>query len=372
MRNSYYYIKRVMLLSNFNPSRRALFCTFAAAIGARADAQALEYPDKQDLLYYLDAAGVRHPVRSRADWAKRRQHIVERLELVMGTPPAPAHRPTHSMTEVEKTATHTRFRLTYEAEPGDTVPAWLCVPTGASPGRKRPAMLCLHQTTRIGKDEPAGLGGKPNLHYAAELAARGYVTLSPDYPNFGDYKVDVYAKGYASATMKGIVNHMRAVDVLTTLAMVNPKRIGVCGHSLGGHNALFVAAFDSRIQAAVTSCGFTAMPKYMKGDLTGWSHKGYMPRIAERYGKSAARLPFDFPEVLGAIAPRAIFINAPKQDTNFEVTGVEDCVRAAGAVYEKVFRAAGRLQVRYPEAGHDFPPSIREEAYAFLDRILKA
>ena len=83
---------------------------------------------------------------------------------------------------------------------------------------KLPAMLCLHQTVKIGKGEPAGVGGAREPAYALELAERGYVTLAPDYPNFGDYKIDLYAKGYASATMKGIWNHMRAVDLLQSLA----------------------------------------------------------------------------------------------------------------------------------------------------------
>ena len=51
-----------------------------------------------------------------------------------------------------------------------------------------------------------------------------------------------------SATMKGIVNHRRAVDLLASLPEVDPRRIGVIGHSLGGHNSLFVAAFDPRIK----------------------------------------------------------------------------------------------------------------------------
>ena len=87
------------------------------------------------------------------------------------------------------------------------MPAWLLIPDGpeaAGAGAKprRPAMLCLHQTVAIGKDEPIGLGGKPNLHYAMELARRGYVAIAPDYPGFGEYKIDVYKMGYASATMK--------------------------------------------------------------------------------------------------------------------------------------------------------------------------
>jgi len=77
------------------------------------------------------------------------------------------------------------------------------------------------------KGEPAGVGGKKNLHYALELAERGYVTLAPDYPNFGGYKIDVYAKGYASATMKGIWNHARALDLLASLPEVDGARLGV-------------------------------------------------------------------------------------------------------------------------------------------------
>jgi len=253
-----------------------------------------------------------------------------------------------------------RRHLRYEAEPGDWVPAWLLTPKRRP--RRAAAVLCLHQTTRIGKDEPAGLGGKPDLHYARELAQRGYVTLAPDYPNFGEYKIDVYGLGYVSATMKGIVNHRRAIDALTALPYVDAHRIGVCGHSLGGHNSLFLAAFDTRVRAVITSCGFTSFRKYYNGVLTGWSHPGYMPRIASVYGKDPAKMPFDFSDVLAVILPRAIFINAPKRDSNFEVTGVEDCVAAVGNP-----RA---ITAVYPDNGHEFPPAVRRLAWEFLDSAL--
>jgi hypothetical protein len=85
-------------------------------------------------------------------------------------------------------------------------------------------MLCLHQTIKMGKDEPVGLEGNANLHYAKELAERGYVSIVPDYPYLGENAVDPYQNGYVSCTMKGIENHMRAVDVLQSLSEVDPTR----------------------------------------------------------------------------------------------------------------------------------------------------
>ena len=259
------------------------------------------YPDKQHLLAWKDAQGREHPVRKPADWARRRAAIVASLELVMGTPPATARRVPLEVQVLEETKLErcTRRKITFAAEAVDRVPAYLFLPHGRK-GRA-PAMLCLHQTTPLGKKEPAGLGGDENLHYALELAELGYVTLAPDYPGFGDYTFDPYAHGYASATMKGIWNHRCAVDLLESLPQVDPRRIGVIGHSLGGHNALFVAAFDPRFKAVITSCGFNSFFKYCGGDLTGWSHAGYMPRIASVYGKDPKQMPFDFTEVLAAL-----------------------------------------------------------------------
>jgi dienelactone hydrolase len=303
-----------------------------------------------------------------ADWALRRRHIRAAMEQVMGPlPPADRSPPAFTVQEELTTDTYLRQHIRYVVEADDLVPAWLFTPRPG--GRRAPAMLGLHQTTPQGKDEAAGLSGRTNLFYARELAERGYVVLVPDYPNFGEYRLDPYAGGYVSATMKGIVNHRRAVDLLRSLPEVEPQRIGVIGHSLGGHNALFLAAFDDRVRVVVTSCGFNSFFKYYGGDLTGWSHAGYMPRIASVYGKDPGRVPFDFPEVLAALAPRPVFINAPLHDDNFEVSGVQDCVRAAGAVYA-LLGARDRLEALHPDCGHDFPPAVRQQAYDWLSRWL--
>ncbi len=250
-----------------------------------------------------------------------------------------------------------RRKIRYESERGCWVPAHLFLPPGK---RRAAAVLCLHQTTKFGKDEPAGLGGLGNLHYARELAERGFVTLAPDYCRFGEYQIDPYAMGYVSATMKGIWDHSRGVDLLESMPQVRQGRIGVIGHSLGGHNSLFVAAFDRRIRAVATSCGFTSFAKYYGGNLKGWSHAGYMPRIASEFGAVAANMPFEFADVLRLILPRRVFVYAPLEDSNFEPSGVLDSVRESGG--------SGRVVVRQPHGKHDFPLEFREDAYRHLKR----
>ncbi len=309
-------------------------------------------------------------IRSRRDFVQARQQILAGMQLVMG--PLPKQRKLAlAIRQLAREAlpAFTRTKIQYRSEPGDFVDAYLLIPTNLK--RKAPAMLCLHQTIKIGKDEPAGLGGNPNLHYAQELAARGYVCIVPDYPYLGENTFDPYQHGYVSCTMKGIVNHRRAVDVLQSLPQVNQHRIGAIGHSLGGHNTLFVAAFDDRIKAMVTSCGFTKASKYYNGDLKGWAGVRYMPLIETNYGNDPARIPFDFPELLTALAPRPVFINAPLHDSNFEVSGVRDCVAVARPIYERVFKTGDQLVANYPDAGHEFSVALRGAAYAFLERWLR-
>jgi dienelactone hydrolase len=328
------------------------------------------YPDHTRLLIVRDASGREEDVTSRSAWAVRRDHILGHLQEVMGPLPGAERRVTLAVQSKEETQTpdYLSIKLSFMSEPGDRVPAWLFVPPKSK--RPGPAILCLHQTTAIGKDEPAGLGGNPNLAYARELATRGYVTLVPDYPNYGEYKVDPYGLGYASACMKAIWNNMRALDLLCDRPEVDPGRIGVIGHSLGGHTAIFTALFEPRIKAVVSSCGFNAFTHYYGGKIAGWSHAGYMPRLSARYDLDLARVPFDFPELIGALAPRPFFVNAPLHDANFAVDGVKVCIDSARPVYQ-LLGAASRLQAIYPDAEHAFPPRAREEAYRFLDENLK-
>jgi len=326
------------------------------------------YTDKTDLMQVQTETDGMRVVETASDWAERRSHILENMQKVMGEIASPPDVPFEvEYLESIEFDSYTRHKIIFVVEKGDRLPAYLLVPLELD--APAPAMICLHPTNKDGKGMVVGLGDKPNRNYAEELAQRGYVTLAPDYPGFGDYQIDVYAKGYVSATAKGILNHRRCVDLLASLPEVDGDRIGAIGHSLGGHNALFLTSFEQRVKVVVTSCGFNSFPKYYDGNLTGWSHKGYMPRIASVYNKDPEKMPFDFTEVLGLIAPRPLFISAPLHDANFEVSGVRDCVQAAAPVY-KLLGAPQHLEVVYPNCEHDFPNEVREQAYQFIDKAL--
>ncbi len=349
---------------------RAFFCAIIAGPLCYCAFAAPFYDDKSNLLVVLDNDGTPTPITDADDWAKRRAHILENMQAVMGSLPKPRPRPAFDLQieSEEVFPTYVRQKITFVTEDGDRLPCYLSIPKDIK--EKTPAMLCLHPTYKFGKDMVVGLGDKPNRNYADELVQRGYITLAPDYPGFGNYLIDVYAMGYVSATAKGIFNHMRCIDLLASLPQVDPERIGCIGHSLGGHNTLYLGVFDQRVKVMVTSCGFNSFAKYYGGDLTGWSHKGYMPRIATEYNKDPGQMPFDFTEVLGALAPRAVFISAPLHDANFEVTGVYDCVNAATPVY-KLLGSPNALHAVHPDCEHDFPPETRREAYMFIDDVLE-
>ena len=56
-----------------------------------------------------------------------------------------------------------------------------------------------------------------------------------------------------------------------------------------------------------------------------------MPRLATIYDLKVDKVPFDFPEVVAAFAPRPFLAIGPLHDSNFEVSGVKDCLAAAVA-----------------------------------------
>jgi dienelactone hydrolase len=258
--------------------------------------------------------------------------------------------------------------LTYAAEPGGRVPAYLLVPKRALNSTNRfPAVLALHQTHPLGQRVVVGLGQSTNDEYGVELVRRGYVVLAPAYPQLANYQPDLKKLGYESGTMKAIWDNMRGLDLLESLPYVQRGRFGAIGHSLGGHNAIYTAVFEERIRVVISSCGFDSFRDYKNGDITGWTSSRYMPKL-KTYAPD--RYPFDFHELIAALAPRVVFVNAPLGDTNFKWRSVDAIASAARDVFT-LHGVPQNLRVEHPDCGHLFPREMREASYQLLDAQLK-
>jgi dienelactone hydrolase len=361
--------------------RRILGCSFfllvAVAFLVRAAEPTQRLPRDQ-LLLYRDGGGNVQPVKTVEDWNKRRAEILEGMQTVMGRLPGAEKRcPLDVKIEEEVDGgTFVRRLITYASEPGSRVPAYLLIPKAVLKGeRKVPAMLCLHGTNNVvGHGVVVGLGNMPNRGYAAELTERGYVTLAPNYPLLAKYQPDLKKLGWESGTLKAVWDNMRGLDLLQSLPYVDGKALGTIGHSLGGHNSVYTAVFDDRLKVIVSSCGLDSYLDYYDGKEAnwypekGWCQTRYMLRLANYRGR-LAEIPFDFHEMIGALAPRHVLIVAPTKDSNFRADSVDRIAAAARPVYQ-LFGHPERLRVEHPEAPHDFPNEMREAAYQLIDQVL--
>ncbi len=305
---------------------------------------------------------------SRAEWEEKKTLTLKAMQVVMGSLPGAEKRCSLDLVVEEEVecSSYLRQLITYASEPQSRTPAYLTIPHAKTGKAKETyaAVLCLHPTDHVlGHKTVVGLSAKENRSYAHELAERGFVTLAPAYPLMANYQPDLAQLGYTSGTMKAIWDNIRGLDLLESLGIVSGG-FGVIGHSLGGHNGIFTAAFDSRIRAIFSNCGFDSFRDYDGGDIAGWTSERYMPEL-KNYALDA--LPFDFPDVIAALAPRHVLVSAPLHDTNFNWKSVQKAIATASPGY---WAGAERLKGSYPDCGHDFPNEVREAAYEFLKRAL--
>lgn len=322
------------------------------------------------------------PVTTADQWNKKRRAVLEHMQEAMGPLPRLKDHPSFDSHKLDSVVedTYIRYTIIFTVAKGEQLPALLYVPRGHANGERIPAVIALHGTDKLGKLSVAGQSALANRDYAKKLAERGYVVLAPDYPDFGGLEnYDFDGDRYQSGTMKGIFDHIRCVDYLQSLSFVDPDKIAVIGHSLGGHNAIFLGAFDQRVKIVITSSGWTlfpyydlgpAMEKQYGGKLGPWAQKRYMPLLREKYRLKPELIPFDFDEIIASIAPRIFFTNSPLRDANFSIEGVRAGLKNVRKVYQ-LYNASDALYAFFPDAGHDFPQDVTMAAFQVLDSAFK-
>ncbi|QDU74933.1 Alpha/beta hydrolase family protein [Bremerella volcania] len=193
-------------------------------------------------------------------WPSQRAKIRDQWKTFLGAYSFP-DLPLKMETLREERLDHcTRRLIHYQAEPGRIVRAYLLIPHDHA-NSKLPAVVAFHGTNPRTFDKLVGLDAEPERHMGLRLAKAGFVVICPE--NFlwekDSYKASTEAALKNHPGSKGmavmLADGMRAVDLLLTLDQVDPKRIGTYGHSLGAKEAMYLAAMDDRICAAVASEG---------------------------------------------------------------------------------------------------------------------
>jgi len=308
------------------------------------------------------------------DWRKQKKLLQRQLIRLMGGFPK-RRTPLNACTiEREDEGDFICEKVLYETEPGEAVPAYLLIPKRRN--NRTPAVFCHHQhggQFHIGKSEIIGRGGHPDMAIALELAKRGYITLAPDAKCFEE-RVVVGLEGVYNEYFEGtrllllgqclqrrmLWDIIRGIDYLLTRKEVDGSHLGCIGHSLGGQETLFAAAFDARIKVAVSNCGFSTYKAILRNRVTH-NFSLYIPGLL---------CYVDIPEIASMIAPRPFLILTAAKDGIFPLDGVQEVFLKARKIY-RLYGAEEKLRLLVNNGGHGFPDSMREEAYNWFDRWLR-
>src|SRR6185436_427583 len=102
----------------------------------------------------------------------------------------------------------------------------------------------------------------------------------------------------------------RLIDYLETRKDVDAKRIGLVGHSYGGHSTIFTTAFEPRIKVAVANGPVSdflhhgmhwAVPK-------GGGNSQSLPKMRPYVMDHTLPIPVTFYEFTALIAPRPLLV----------------------------------------------------------------
>lgn len=270
-----------------------------------------------------------------------------------------------------------RWIIEYAVAENERVQAYLLIPARATAEHPCAAIIASHQHAGqfdLGKSEAAGLAGNSEMAYGLELFQRGFVVLCPDHAGFEerqqkrcphqqpledrDYEHFLFLNALLhgeSLTAKYLFDLQQAVDVLTTFDFVNASRLGVMGHSLGGQTALWLAAGDSRVKIAFSSCGVSQL-RHIQDECILHNRAMYLPGLL-KVG--------DMADVVASIAPRAVGMSHGTNDVIFPLEGIREIHHKAESVFKPEHFWSNIF-----EGAHSFPREIRHQAYNFLEKHL--
>lgn len=270
--------------------------------------------------------------------------------------------------------------LTYEAEPGDPIPAMLLIPDMVSPAHPAPAVAVWHQHAgqyHLGKSEPAGLAGNPMHHTGAALAKEGYVVLCPDAlcfeerqdptgklkaGNYERFEFLRYVVDGKCMAWKNILDMQRAIDFLQSRPEVIDEKIGCYGHSMGSTHTWLIGPWEPRIKCLVGNC---CLPTYKGIHREHMLHcfPNFIPGIYE-FG--------DTPDIAALIAPRPLHMNFGELDGGSPIDEVRRGVKIIANNYAAMNAETNFSYYIEEGAGHVLSPVMWDKTKSHFERHLKS
>lgn len=264
-------------------------------------------------------------IDSEEQWMEKREEVKGRFLALLRDEAAPEP-PQDPQVEVEKEWHPEGFRvqyISYNVDEDERAHAYLAIPDGSVPSDGFPGVVCLQGTTDWGAMRTLGIlpapdapqGHKPmsGLDDGRNLVRRGYATISPEHfcmatrrPAEGSADTASFYRRHPnwSAAGKATYENSIALSILASQPEVNAERIGVTGHSLGGHGSVWLAAYDERIKCLVPSCSggcFREDPNSLRWSRDTWYI--YFPQLRAQM-LAGETIQCDFHEMLALIAPR--------------------------------------------------------------------
>jgi uncharacterized protein len=156
-------------------------------------------------------------------------------------------------------ANYTRAIVSYQSD-GLKQRAYFTVPSGKRPASGWPIVVFNHGfiPPNVYKSTERYIG------YQDAFARNGYIVVRPDYRGHDQSEGDA-AGGYGTPAYT--VDVLNAVSSVAQFADADRNRIGMWGHSMGGHITLRAMVIDKRIKAGVIWAGVVASYPDM---LTRW------------------------------------------------------------------------------------------------------
>lgn len=259
------------------------------------------------------------PVKTAADWPKRREEILKTWHGLMGAWPALIEKPKIDYLAKERRENFTQHHVRIEVAPGRmTDDAYLLVPDGKGPF---PAAIVVFYDAKTG----IGQGKGPLRDFAYQLAKRGFVVLSlgsdPNsyYPN--KEKAQLQPLSYHAYVAANCFN------LLASLSFVDALRIGILGHSYGGKWAMFASCLFDRFACAAWSDPGIVFDE-SRANVNYWEpwYLGYEPGKERKRGLVTADNPRtgpykkmmetgrDLHELHALMAPRPFLVSGGSED----------------------------------------------------------